>query len=96
MKRVDLDQLGMGNMREVREALKTGTVQVLETATVIPLLVGETRIGLIYLDYQVTDSQELELLQVFANQAAVAIQNTPPVPEWPQWIVNRVICQGLF
>ena len=76
MKRIDLDQLGLGNMQEIREALKTGAIQILETATVIPLLVGETRIGLIYLDYQVTDSQELELLQVFANQAAVAIQNT--------------------
>ena len=76
MKKVDLDLLGMENMREVRGALKEGTVQVLESATVIPLLVGETRIGVIYLDYLVTDSQELELIQVFANQAAVAIQNT--------------------
>ena len=76
MKKVDLDLLGMENMREVRGALKEGTVQVLENATVIPLLVGETRIGVIYLDYLVTDSQELELIQIFANQAAVAIQNT--------------------
>ncbi|NLZ44022.1 MAG: diguanylate cyclase [Clostridia bacterium] len=76
MKKVDLDLLGMENMREVRGALKEGTVQVLESATVIPLLVGETRIGVIYLDYLVTDSQELELIQIFANQAAVAIQNT--------------------
>jgi two-component system cell cycle response regulator len=75
MKKVDLDLVGE-NMREIRGVLKKGTVQVLENATVIPLLVGETRIGVIYLDYLVTDSQELELIQIFANQAAVAIQNT--------------------
>ncbi|HHU82241.1 MAG TPA: diguanylate cyclase [Firmicutes bacterium] len=76
MKKVDLDHLDLENMREIRGALKEGTIQALESATVIPLLVGESRIGVIYLDYLVTDSQELELIQIFANQAAVAIQNT--------------------
>lgn len=75
MEKIALDQLGMENIREIREALKTGMIQVLESATVIPLLVGEKRVGVIYLDYLVTDCQEMELLQIFANQAAVAIQN---------------------
>lgn len=86
MKKVDLDLVGE-NMREIRGVLKKGTVQVLENATVIPLLVGETRIGVIYLDYLVTDSQELELIQIFANQAAVAIHITRlAYTRWQRWI----------
>lgn len=76
MKKVDLNHLSMENMEEIRETLKKGAIQVLETVTIIPLLVGEARIGIIYLDYQAVDSQEIELIQIFANQAAVAVQNT--------------------
>jgi diguanylate cyclase (GGDEF)-like protein len=63
-------------MRIIQEVLNLGKIKLLADTTLIPLKVGETTIGIIYLDRQVVQPQDLELLSVFANQAAVAIQNS--------------------
>lgn len=44
--------------------------------TVIPLVVGETVLGIIFLEQCIQNKQDIEMLRIFANQAAVAIQNT--------------------
>jgi diguanylate cyclase (GGDEF)-like protein len=44
-------------------------------ATIVPLCVADQVIGVIYLDKPIRGDQDLELLSVFANQAAVAIRN---------------------
>jgi len=44
--------------------------------TIVPLRVGDALIGIIYLDSPLTQVPDMELLRVFANQAAVAIQNS--------------------
>ena len=62
-------------IRIINEMLKNGTVNLLPEITVVPLKVGQVTIGMIYLDRPVTLAQDQELLNVFANQAAVAIQN---------------------
>lgn len=62
-------------IKAVREILKTGVIKLLPDVTIVPLKVGELTIGLIYLDRRVMQPQDQELLSVFANQAAVAIQN---------------------
>jgi diguanylate cyclase (GGDEF)-like protein len=53
---------------------RTG-IRALGGASVVPLQVGESTLGLIYLDRPASQREDLELLQVFANQAAVAIRN---------------------
>ena len=60
----------------VAEAMRAGEIRVLDDSTIIPLRVGETTIGVIYLDRPAILGDDVELLHVFSNQAAVAIQNT--------------------
>jgi diguanylate cyclase (GGDEF)-like protein len=62
-------------IKVIREILKDGTIKLLPDITLVPLKVGELMIGMIYLDRRVIEPQDQELLSVFANQAAVAIQN---------------------
>jgi two-component system cell cycle response regulator len=70
------DAVDPQQMKAIQEVLNHGILKLLPQTTLIPLKVGETTIGLIYLDHQVIDNQDLELLNLFANQAAVAIQNS--------------------
>lgn len=67
--------LDQGKIKTIREILKDGTIRMLPDITVVPLKVGDVTIGMIYLDRRVSMSQDQELLNVFANQAAAAIQN---------------------
>ncbi len=46
------------------------------TETVFPLTMGENTIGLLYLDKGGLSPEDLELLTIFSNQAAVSIQNS--------------------
>lgn len=46
-----------------------------ESCTVVPLVLGQRAIGIIYLDRQTGYAKDRELLEVFASQAAAAIQN---------------------
>lgn len=68
--------LDQGRIKTIREILKSGTIKLLPDITVVPLKVGDIIIGMIYLDRRVSMPQDQELLNVFANQAAVAIRNT--------------------
>ncbi len=60
----------------VRRGLQEGKIQVGESMTVVPLRVGDSIIGVVYLDRPAHQERDVELLYVFANQAAVAIQNS--------------------
>jgi diguanylate cyclase (GGDEF)-like protein len=60
----------------VRTALEQGTIQLGDRMTAVPLRVGSSLIGIVYLDREVQEERDVELLSVFANQAAVAIQNS--------------------
>lgn len=64
-----------GKVRLIREALRGGEIQRAEQVTVVPLRVSVLTIGVIYLDRPAIEPRDIELLQIFANQAAVAIQN---------------------
>ena len=46
-----------------------------ESCTVVPLVLGKRSIGIIYLDRRTGYAKDRELLEVFASQAAAAIQN---------------------
>jgi diguanylate cyclase (GGDEF)-like protein len=59
----------------LRKAAQVGAIQIEEGATVVPLRAGEASIGVIYLDRAAVLEQDIELLHIFANQAAVAIAN---------------------
>jgi len=64
-----------GKLPLIYETLRSGKVGSIAGTTVVPLQVGETAIGVIYLDRKITRSKDRGLLRLFANQAAVAIQN---------------------
>jgi two-component system, cell cycle response regulator len=57
------------------EALQHGEIRRAETESIIPLRVGGLSLGVIYLEWHGRQMPDVELLQIFANQAAVAIQN---------------------
>jgi diguanylate cyclase (GGDEF)-like protein len=59
----------------LHESMQKRKIMICENKTIVPLCVGEEIIGIIYLDKSVVDKQDIELLNIFANQAAVAIQN---------------------
>ncbi|MBI2841589.1 MAG: DUF3369 domain-containing protein [Acidobacteria bacterium] len=82
-----------GKVRLIREALLRGEIQLAEQVTVVPLRVSELTIGVIYLDHPAIESQDVELLQIFANQAAVALQN---VRLYEQTLANIQTLRGLL
>ncbi len=59
----------------LRAALEGRRACHIESGTIVPLAVGETVLGAIYVDRCVSEQRDVELLEVFANQAAVAIHN---------------------
>ena len=60
----------------IQDVLNDRRIAVSDDCTLIPLQVGETVLGIIYLDQSIASSEDIELLQVFANQAAVSIHNS--------------------
>jgi diguanylate cyclase (GGDEF)-like protein len=56
-------------------AVRAGETVSNDTFTMVPLRVRESTIGIIYLARPIGSTQDLELLRVLANQAAVAVQN---------------------
>jgi diguanylate cyclase (GGDEF)-like protein len=64
-----------GEAGVIADTLRQGRIRILEEATVVPLRVGEATLGVIYLDRPAVLEDDVELLQIFANQAAVAMQN---------------------
>jgi diguanylate cyclase (GGDEF)-like protein len=74
---VRVEQYITGDKLELlRRAMAEGRIQIGHDTTVVPLRVSETPTGVIYLDRRAVLEQDIELLQIFANQAAVAIHNT--------------------
>ncbi|MCL4368464.1 MAG: diguanylate cyclase [Actinobacteria bacterium] len=59
----------------VQDALRAGTLTVAGGSSAVPLQVGEETKGVIYLDRPALSAEDAMLLEVFANQAAVAIHN---------------------
>jgi diguanylate cyclase (GGDEF)-like protein len=59
----------------LRQSLQRGEVQISEGSSVVPLRVGEQSLGVIYVDKPAVRTEDLELLRLFANQAAAGINN---------------------
>lgn len=60
----------------IQTVLQDGKMQNVKSQTIVPLQVGNLTLGIIYLDRPISIERDIELLQIFANQAAVAIQNS--------------------
>lgn len=60
---------------ELAEAVRGRSIVTLEDATILPLCVGETVQGVLYVERAVHDPGDRELLEIFAGQVAMAIQN---------------------
>ena len=63
------------NTSLIDEAINSNNIQVSDKLTIVPLKVGDQSMGVIYLDRPACQPEDLEILQLFANQAAVAIHN---------------------
>jgi len=59
----------------MRESLQQGEVRISEGASVVPLRMGDQTLGAIYLDRPAIHPEDLEILRLFANQAAAGISN---------------------
>jgi diguanylate cyclase (GGDEF)-like protein len=70
------DCLDAERLQLVQETLQRGETKIKNSATSVPLRVGNLTMGVIYLDRPPVHDQDSELLSIFANQAAVAIQNS--------------------
>ena len=64
------------NSESVKEALKNRDIKINSKTTILPLFIGDEILGIIYLEKTISSKENIELLNLFANQAAVAIQNT--------------------
>lgn len=67
--------LSPGELSDFAAATRRGETVSNETFTIVPLRVRDTTIGIIYLARPTQSPQDLELLRILANQAAVAVQN---------------------
>ncbi|MBP7902151.1 MAG: diguanylate cyclase [Spirochaetes bacterium] len=60
----------------IGKALNKGIVNVENGRTAIPLRVADYNVGVVYVDREISIEDDVSLLSVFANQAAVAIHNS--------------------
>ena len=69
---------GLPNQEQslVQQALTRGVACVEEEASAVPLVLGSRVVGVIYLDRKTGQGRDRELLEIFANQAAAAVQNS--------------------
>jgi diguanylate cyclase (GGDEF)-like protein len=69
------DLLSEDEVSRLLDAIRRGEAISTTRSTIVPLRSGETIVGTIYLEQPMGSTQDLELLRILANQAAVAIQN---------------------
>ncbi len=69
------DVLNPAQANALRQALQLGQIELAENAALIPLRVGGLSLGIVDVEWHGRPASGGELLQIFANQAAVAIQN---------------------
>jgi len=67
--------LSQDEVSRLLDAIRRGEAVSAVGSTIVPLRAGETILGTIYLEQPMGSTQDLELLRIVANQAAVAIQN---------------------
>jgi len=67
--------LSQDEVSRLLDAIRRGEAVSAVGSTIVPLRAGETILGTIYLEQPMGSTQDLELLRILANQAAVAIQN---------------------
>jgi diguanylate cyclase (GGDEF)-like protein len=67
--------LSADELARVLDAIRRGEAVSAAGSTIVPLCAGDTTLGTIYLEQVMASTQDLDLLQILANQAAVAIQN---------------------
>jgi two-component system cell cycle response regulator len=80
----------------IHKALNSGNITKTDSQTIVPLIVGKEKIGIIFIDQIIEKRAELDLLKVFANQAAVAIQNTRLYQMATFDPLSKVYLRGVF
>jgi two-component system, cell cycle response regulator len=63
-------------LKAIQQIMAKEEKLIVDEFAVVPLAVGDVTLGVIFLDQSVVQKEDVELLQIFANQAAVAIHNT--------------------
>lgn len=80
----------------IRDALDKNRITRYGQAAIIPLVAGEKPLGIIYID-QLDDSETIiEILKIFADQAAVAMQNVKLYQQATYDPLTRIFMRGVF
>jgi diguanylate cyclase (GGDEF)-like protein len=66
---------GDPELKGIMEMLREKRVRVSDRASIIPLVVGDQTLGVVYLEQPAHNADDIEYLRIYANQAAVALQN---------------------
>ena len=90
------DSMPPDQLQGVLQALDGRRAQLVGGGTVVPLRVADTTLGLIYLDRTISVDRDVELMAIFANQAAVAIRNTTLYELAAVDQLTRVYTRGFF
>ncbi len=69
------DSVDAPKLSALRAALGSRRATTIDCGTVAPLRVGEMTLGALYLDRVALSERDADLIEIFANQAAVAIHN---------------------
>jgi diguanylate cyclase (GGDEF)-like protein len=69
------EALPADELAAVSDAMERGEPAVAHDSTIIPLRMGDARVGVIFLRIAASPKAERELLELFANQATIAIKN---------------------
>jgi hypothetical protein len=64
------------DIMQIHDSIRSKQIKILVGSTVVPLLIGDQVLGVVYMDMGISKQQDIDLVKVFANQAAVAIQNS--------------------
>ncbi len=67
--------LEVSELKTIYNTIQTGKIQTMDNYCIIPLGIGAEVIGIVFFGKSITNNQDLELLQIFAKQAAVAVYN---------------------
>ncbi|NLD47735.1 MAG: diguanylate cyclase [Clostridiaceae bacterium] len=62
-------------VRKIKDVLVENEVYFSDNYSIIPLVVGDIVLGIIYLEQNDIRPEDVELVNIFANQAAAALQN---------------------
>ncbi|MBN1647026.1 MAG: diguanylate cyclase [Spirochaetales bacterium] len=80
----------------IREAVKTNEIKEFESSSIIPLCTGSLCLGIIIIEEDIGTLGNIEMIKVFAGQAAVAVYNVQLYQQATFDPLTRIFMRGVF